>query len=76
MFGSHRANASAVSRADAEGLRIALTRALATGAVAVEGTVQVASGTLLQVAREGPFRVRLGRSVSLDPQPLFGAVPA
>jgi hypothetical protein len=65
-----------VSRADAEGLRIALTRALATGTVAAEGTVQVAAGTLLQVARDGAFQVRLGRSKSLDPHPLFGAVPA
>ena len=54
-----------VSRADAEGLRIALTRALATGTVAAEGTVQVAAGTLLQVAREGPFWVRISRSESL-----------
>ena len=37
-----------VSRADAEGLRVALTRALATGDVAVEGTLQLASVTLLQ----------------------------
>ena len=65
-----------VSRADAEGLRIALTRALATGTVAAEGTVQLAAGTLLQVAREGAFRVRFARSESLEPQPRFGAVPA
>lgn len=65
-----------VSRADAEGLRIALTRALATGTVAAEGTVQVAADTLLQVARDGAFRVRLASSESSEPQPLFGAVPA
>ncbi len=65
-----------VSRADAEGLRVALTRALATGAVAVEGTVQLASVTLLQVARAGEFRVCMNASASLDPQPLCGAVPA
>ena len=53
-----------VSRADAVGLRIALTRALATGAVAVEGTVQGAAGNLLQLAREGAFRVRLSKSAS------------
>src|SRR5262245_5209318 len=41
-----------VSKTDAEGLRIALTRALATGTVAAEGTVQIAAGTLLQLARE------------------------
>jgi len=65
-----------VSRADAEGLRMALTRALATGAVAVEGTVQLASVTLLQVARAGGFRVRVSSSGSLEPQPLVGAAPA
>ena len=65
-----------VSRADAEGLRIALTRALATGTVAAEGTVEMAAGTLLQVAREGAFQVRLSRSESFEPHPRFGAVPA
>ena len=65
-----------VSRADAEGLRIALTRALATGTVAAEGTVEMAAGTLLQVAREGAFQVRLSRSESFEPHPGFGAVPA
>ena len=65
-----------VSQIDAEGLRVALTRALATGAVAVEGTIQHASVTLLQVARAGAFRVCMTRSASLDPQRLFNAVPA
>jgi len=65
-----------VSRADAEGLRMALTRALATGAVAVEGTVQFAAGTLVQVAREGAFRVRLSRPEFAEPQPFFVATPA
>ncbi len=60
-----------VSTTDAEGLKVALTRALATGAVAVEGTVQHASATLLQVARAGAFRVCTSRSESLDPKPLF-----
>lgn len=46
-----------VSKADAEGLRRALTRALATGTIAAEGTVQGAAETLLQVARQGAFRV-------------------
>ena len=55
-----------VSRFDAEDLRKALTRALATGAVAVEGTVHLAASTLLQVAREGAFRVRLANSDSSD----------
>ncbi len=48
-----------ISRAEADALRIALTRALATGAVAAEGTANLASSTLLQVAREGAFRVLL-----------------
>jgi hypothetical protein len=65
-----------VSRADAEELRIALTRALATGTVAVEGTVQGAAVILLQVAREGAFRVRLSRSGSLESQSFSGAVRA
>lgn len=65
-----------VSRADAEGLRIALTRALATGTVAAEGTVQLAAGTLLQVAREGAFRVRLSRAESLAEHHFFEAIPA
>ncbi len=65
-----------VSRADAEGLRVALTRALATGDVAAEGTVQLASVTLLQVARAGAFRVCLNSSESREAQPIFGAVPA
>lgn len=48
-----------VSRTDADGLRRALIRAMATGDVAVEGTVGLASMTLSQVVREGGFRVRL-----------------
>lgn len=63
-----------VSRADAEGLRIALTRALATGTVAAEGTVQGAASNLLQVTREGAFRVRLSRSDEMEAYPLTGAV--
>jgi hypothetical protein len=65
-----------VSRADAEGLRIALTRALATGDVAVEGTVHLASVSLLQVARAGAFRVGLSKIESQESQPFFGAIPA
>lgn len=63
-----------VSRADAEGLRVALTRALATGAVAVEGTVHLASVTLLQVARAGAFRVCLNSVESVEAQFLSDAV--
>ena len=59
-----------VSRADAEGLRIALTRALATGTVAAEGTLQLASSTLLQVARDGAFGVELIKSESVEPHPV------
>jgi hypothetical protein len=62
-----------VSRADAEGLRIALTRALATGVVAVEGTVQLAATTLLQVARAGAFRVRVRFTDSSGQQPVANA---
>ena len=65
-----------VSRSDAEGLKTALTRALATGVVAIEGTVQFAAGTLLQVARAGAFRVRLQASKAEDPQPICGTVQA
>src|SRR5260221_1205544 len=65
-----------VSRRDAEGLRIALTRALATGSVAADGTVQFTAGTLLQVAREGPFLVNLDQSESWVAQPLDAAVLA
>lgn len=61
-----------VSRTDAEGLRIALTRALATGTVAAEGTVGLAASTLLQVARDGAFRVQLGKSESVEPPSLVG----
>jgi hypothetical protein len=65
-----------ISRADADGLRIALTRAMATGTVAVDGTVQGAAGNLLQVAREGAFRVRLSRSESSETELLPGAARA
>jgi len=65
-----------VSRADAEGLKIALTRALATGAVAIDGTVQFAAGSLLQVARAGAFRVRLRTSGSEDALPVCSAAQA
>ena len=65
-----------VSRADAEGLRIALTRALATGTVAAEGNLQLAAGALLQAARDGAFRVLLSRSESVEPHPILGAASA
>jgi hypothetical protein len=65
-----------VSRADAEGLRVALTRALATGTVAVEGTAQFAAATLLQVTREGAFRVRVHYSEIEDKPPLVGTTSA
>ena len=65
-----------VSRADAEGLRKALTRALATGAVAVDGTVHLASATLFQVAREGAFRVFLRGAETWETEPFFDTVSA
>jgi len=65
-----------VSSADAEGLRIALTRALATGTVAAEGTLELAASALLQVARDGAFRVQLSRSESVEPHPLMGSALA
>lgn len=55
---------SRVSRADADALRIALTRALATGTVAAHGTDEAGANTLLQVTREGAFRIRLRRPES------------
>jgi len=65
-----------VSRTDAEGLKTALTRALATGVVAIDGTAQYAAGTLLQVARAGAFRVRLRAFGEEDPQPTCSATQA
>jgi hypothetical protein len=61
-----------VSKTDAEGLRIALTRAMATGTVAAEGNLQLAAGTLLQIARDGAFWIQLGRSESVEPHPMLG----
>jgi hypothetical protein len=61
-----------VSKTDAEGLRIALTRAMATGTVAAEGNLQLAAGTLLQIARDGAFWVQLGRSESVEPHSMLG----
>jgi hypothetical protein len=65
-----------ISKVDARDLRVALTRALATGTVAAEGTVQTAAAALLQLAREGAFRVQLRASESSERQPFAGAVPA
>jgi hypothetical protein len=61
-----------VSREDANGLKSALTKAMATGAVAAEGNLQLAAGTLLQVARDGAFRVQLGRSEPVEPHTILG----
>jgi len=60
---------SRVSRSDAEGLRIALTRALATGTVAANGADQAGANTLLQVTREGAFRIRLRKRDSTPEHP-------
>jgi hypothetical protein len=65
------------SRVDAKGLKTVLTRALATGTVAADGTDQAAASTLLQLAREGAFRVRIGRlESSTEPQTLAGVFSA
>jgi hypothetical protein len=55
------------SPSDAEGLRRALVKASATGAIAVEGTLQIAAQTLLHVAKEGGFEVRLTPSDCPEP---------
>jgi hypothetical protein len=65
-----------VSDADAEDLRIVLTRAMATGTVAAIGSVQFAAGTLLQIAREGAFQARLRQCATWDTSLIYGAVPA
>lgn len=62
---------SRVSRADAKGLRIALTKALATGAVAAHGTDEAGANTLLQVTREGAFRIRLRRPESCSEEQAY-----
>jgi hypothetical protein len=60
-----------VSRSDAVELRKALTRAMATGDVAADGTVPFASMTLLQSAREGGFTVRENYAEFGETRPLF-----
>jgi hypothetical protein len=64
-----------VSDADAEDLRRVLTRAMATGTVAAIGSVQFAAGTLLQIAREGAFLIRLRQS-AWETSMIFNAIPA
>jgi hypothetical protein len=64
-----------VSDSDAEDLRIVLTRAMATGTVAAIGSLQYAAGTLLQIAREGAFQVRLRQS-AWETSLIYSAVPA
>src|SRR5262245_14681046 len=66
-----------ISGADAERLRIILTKALATGTVAAGGSDQTAANTLLQVARDGAFRVRLARpEASREPPSIAGELKA
>jgi hypothetical protein len=60
-----------VSKSDAVELRKALTRAMATGDVAADGSVPFASMTLLQVAREGGFKVRENHAVFGEVSPWF-----
>jgi hypothetical protein len=67
---------SRVSGADAGDLRLVLTRALATGTVAAIGSFQFAAGTLLQIAREGAFEIRLRQSSSWETPRIHEAVPA
>jgi hypothetical protein len=65
-----------VSKTDAQGLRKALTRAMATGDVAADGTVPFASVTLLQVAREGGFKVRDNHAEFGEIRPVFAGASA
>ena len=58
------------SPGDAHELRVALTRALATGAAAAEGSIQFAAQTVLEVARAGAFQARFNGS---DPEELMVA---
>jgi hypothetical protein len=66
---------SRVSDEDAKDLRRVLTRAMATGTVAAIGSLQYAAGTLLQIAREGAFLVRLRQS-AWETTLIYSAVPA
>jgi hypothetical protein len=47
-----------ISATEAQSLRRALIRASATGQVAIDGNLTLATEVLLQAAREGPFQVR------------------
>jgi len=47
-----------ISATEAQGLRRALVRASATGQIAMDGSLRIASEALLHTTREGPFRVR------------------
>ena len=62
---------SRISKLDANGLRVALTKALATGTVAAVGSDQAAANTVLQVAREGAFRVRVAKAEPSPEPPTF-----
>ena len=64
----------AVSSAEAEGLRRAITRALAVGDVASDGTAQFASEVLLQLSRGGSFQVRFElETLSRETETLAGS---
>jgi len=63
------------SSADADGLRRAITRALAVGDVASDGAAQFASEVLLQLARGGGFQVGFElETLSRETETLAGAV--
>jgi hypothetical protein len=65
-----------VSKSDAHGLMRALTRAMATGEVAADGSVQLASMILQHVAREGSFEVRFDGAREVERGALIGAAVA
>jgi hypothetical protein len=58
-----------VTKADADGLRKALIRASATGEIAGDGTIQFSAQTLMQLTRDGGFKVRLIADETVEPVP-------
>jgi hypothetical protein len=62
-----------VSKSDAYGLMRALTRAMATGEIATDGSVQLASLVLQQIARDGSFEVRFDGGAGVKEEALIGA---
>lgn len=62
-----------VSPKDAAGLRQALVRACATGAIAVERHLNVAASALMHLVCQGPFEVRLASADTEEGCPLKAA---